>query len=52
MMGHMQAAAADFTALATYAQMHARTQAAIDVLFYRAGVLSWLDREQIGKAQL
>ncbi len=46
MMGDMQAAAEDFTALATYAQMHARTEAAIGALFYRAGVLSWLDREQ------
>ncbi len=45
MMGNMQAAAADFTALATYAQMHARIETAIDALFYRAGVLSWLDRE-------
>ncbi|ETX05536.1 MAG: hypothetical protein ETSY2_22405, partial [Candidatus Entotheonella gemina] len=46
MMGHMQAAAEDFTALAAYAHMHAQTEAAIDALFYRAGVLSWLDREQ------
>ncbi len=45
-MGNMQAAAADFTALAAYAQMHEQPEMAIDALFYRAGVLSWLDREQ------
>ncbi|WP_089720745.1 AAA family ATPase [Candidatus Entotheonella palauensis] len=46
MMGQMQAAAEDFTALAAYAHRHAHTEAAIDALFYRAGVLSWLDRDQ------
>ncbi len=45
MMGNMQAAA-DFTALATYARVNANTEMAVDALFYRAGVLSWLDREQ------
>lgn len=45
-MGQMQAAAKDFTTLAAYARMHAHTKAAIDALFYRAGVLSWLDRDQ------
>ncbi len=44
-IGQMQAAAEDFTALAAYTQALGRTEAAIDALFYRAGVLSWLDRE-------
>ncbi len=46
MMGQMQAASEDFTSLATYTQTHGRTEAAVYALFYRAGVLSWLDREQ------
>lgn len=46
MIGQMQAAAEDFTALAAYTQTRGHTEAAIDALFYRAGVLSWLDREQ------